>query len=144
MIVGQFDSFGRPYVVCRLIIPRLRVSRRISFLLDTGADSTSLHPRDARATRIPFAQLSNRRSSRGIGGSSSYFNEPAILSFSDDAVVRIYEVGLLIAEPNDTNEVLPSLLGRNVINRWYMEYDPSENRLEFTVRHADRTLTRTI
>ena len=142
MIVGQFDSSGRPYVVCRLIIPRLRVSRHISFLLDTGADSTSLHPRDARSAGIPFARLSNRRSSRGIGGRSSYFNEPAILSFSDDAVVRIYEVGLLVAEPNDTNEALPSLLGRNVINRWFMEYDPSENRLEFTVRHTDRTLNR--
>lgn len=142
MIVGQFDSFGRPYVVCRLIIPRLRVSRRISFLLDTGADSTSLHPRDARAARIPFSQLSNRRDSRGIGGRSPYFSEPAILSFSDDTVVRIYQVGLLIAEPNDTNETLPSLLGRNVINHCRMVYDPSEDRLQFTVRHADRTLTR--
>lgn len=142
MIVGQFDSFGRPYVVCRLIIPRLQVSRPISFLLDTGADTTSLHPRDARGTGIPFAQLSNKRDSRGIGGSSSYFSEPAILSFSDDAVARIYQVGLLIAEPSDTNEALPSLLGRNVINHWYMQYDFSEDRLEFTVRHADRTLTR--
>lgn len=141
MIVGQFDSFGRPYVVCRLIIPRLQVSSRIFFLLHTGADSTGLHPRDARAARIPFAQLGNRRDSRGIGGRSSYFREPAILSFSDGAMVRIYEVGLLIAEPNDTNEGLPSLLGRNVINHWRMVYDPSEDRLEFTVRHADRTLT---
>ena len=142
MIIGQFDSFGRPYVVCRLIIPRFRVSSWISFLLDTGADSASVHPRDARDAGIPFAQLGNRRSSRGIGGRSSYFREPAILAFSDDAVVRFYEVGLLIAEPNDTNEGLPSLLGRNVINHWRMVYDPSEDRLEFSVRHADRTLNR--
>ena len=142
MIIGQFDSVGRPYVVCRLIIPRLRVSRRISFLLDTGADSTSLHPRDARDAGIAFDQLGNRHSSRGIGGRSSYFREPAILAFSDGELVRMYEVGLLIAEPNDTNESLPSLLGRNVINHWRMVYDPSEDRLEFSVRHADRTLIR--
>ncbi|MCY4652388.1 MAG: hypothetical protein OXC95_04400 [Dehalococcoidia bacterium] len=110
--------------------------------MDTRADSTSVHPRDARDAGIPFAQLGNRRSSRGIGGRSSYFREPAILAFSDDTVVRIYEVNLLIADPNDNNEGLPSLHGRNVINHWFMEYDPSEDRLGFSVRHADRTLNR--
>ena len=31
-------------------------------------------------------------------------------------------------------------LGHNVINNWRMEYDPSEGRLECTVRRADRTV----
>jgi hypothetical protein len=35
---------------------------------------------------------------------------------------------------------LPSLLGRDVINHWFMEYDPVNARLEFTVRHADYSL----
>ena len=46
------------------------------------------------------------------------------------------------AYPNETNESLPSLLGRNVINHWYIQYDPANDRLEFTVRHADRTIVR--
>ena len=51
-------------------------------------------------------------------------------------------VELLIAEPSDTNNGLPSLLGRNVINRWYVEYDPANERLDIEVRHADRTVER--
>ena len=38
--------------------------------------------------------------------------------------MRVYQVGLLIAAPNDSNDVLPSLLGRNVINNWRIEYAP--------------------
>ena len=140
MIVGHFDSLGRPYAACRLIIPRFRLSQRVAFLVDTGADGTCLHPRDARKIGVPFPQLGNRRFSRGVGGRSAYFREPAFLSFRDGDMARIYEVGLLIADPNESDENLPSLLGRNVINQWHMEYDHSEGRLEFTVRHADRTI----
>ena len=92
--------------------------------------------------RSALQQLGDMRTSRGIGGSSLYFREPAILSFSDGALVRLYEVELLIAEPNVAVDSLPSLLGRNVINHWYMEYDPANDRLEITVRHADRTMGR--
>ena len=140
MIVGRFDSLGRPYLSSRLLIPRLQLNQRIEFLLDTGADSTCLHPRDARNATIPFDQLGNTRLSRGVGGQSTYFREPAVLTFQDGELVRIYQVGLLIASPNDSNDALPSLLGRNVINNWLMEYDPSEDRLECTVRRADRTV----
>ena len=79
MIIGGFDGRGRPYVECRVVIPRLQVNESIRFLLDTGADNTSLHPLDARRARIPFDQLGNRTNSRGIGGTSSYFREPAFL-----------------------------------------------------------------
>lgn len=109
-------------------------------MLDTGADNTSLHPLAARRARIPFSQLGNRANSRGIGGMSSYFREPALLVFDDDAQSRIYSVELRIAEPNESNLGLPSLLGRNVINRWYIQYDPVNFRLECAVRYADFTL----
>ena len=92
---------------------------------------------------MPFDQLGNRRISRGIGGSSSYFVEPAILAFVDRPQTRLYEVELLIAEPHEGNEGLPSLLGRDVINHWYMQYDPADSRLECTVRYADYTLDAT-
>ena len=140
MIVGHFDSHGRPFAVCRLMIPRLRVSQCVAFLVTTGRESTCLHPRDARKIGIPFPDLANRHSSREVGGRSAYFREPALLSFRDGDLVRIYEVGLLIADPNESDENVPSVLGRNVIDHWYMEYDPSEGRLEFTVEHADETI----
>ena len=143
MIIGEFDDWGRPYVEGLVIIPRLNVREVVTFLLDTGADGTCLHPRDARRARMPFNQLENRTTSKGIGGSSSYFREPAILAFADKPQTRFYGLELSIAEPHKSNEELPSLLGRDVINHWYMQYDPAVTKLECTVRYADHTLAAT-
>ena len=35
---------------------------------------------------------------------------------------------------------IPSLLGRDILNRWRMVYDPSIDELSFEVHTADRTL----
>ena len=143
MIHGEFDDRGRPLVEGRLIAPRLGIDESLLFLLDTGADVTCLHPADAKNVGLPFGQLGNRVSSRGVGGISPYFVEPVLLSFTDKLQARLYAVQLLVAEPTESNEGLPSLLGRDVINHWYMEYDPVSSRLECTVRHADFTLSAT-
>ena len=145
MIIGEFDDRGRPYVEGRVIIPRLNINEIVTFLLDTGADGTCLHPRDARRARMPFNQLGNRTTSRGIGGSSSYFRESAVIAFADKPQMRLYlyRLDLAIAESHESNEGLPSLLGRDVINHWYMQYDPADARLECTVRYADHTLDAT-
>jgi len=52
----------------------------------------------------------------------------------------LYAVELLIADPNESNDILPSLLGRNIINNWRVVYDPVNGVLEFTARRADRTV----
>ena len=113
------------------------------FLFDTGADVTCLHPADAKNVDLPFARLRDEVSYRGVGGTSPYFVEPALLSFTDEIKARLYAIQLLIAEPNESNEALPSLLGRDVINNWRIEYDPTMSRLECTVRHADFTIRAT-
>ena len=140
MIIGGFDDQGRPFVEGRLALPSLRVDRSILFLLDTGADITCLHTRDSRRAQIPFNALRSRTYTRGIGGASRYFRETAIISFSDGPHTRYYVVELHIAEPNEANENLPSLLGRNIINKWYMQYDPANDKLDCTVRYADHTI----
>ena len=142
MIVGGFDGSRRPFVECRVVIPRLGIEGK-SLFLDTGADGTCLHPDDSKRLEIPLDALGNRRLSRGIGGRSAYFRETALLVFADERLSRAYRVELLIAEPNPNAEGLPSLLGRNVINHWFMEYDPVNGRLDFTVRYADYTLDAT-
>ena len=60
----------------------------------------------------------------------------------DDSYLQIYRLDLLIAAPTASNRDLPSLLGRYVLNRWRMDYDPAEGRLECTVRNADHTSDR--
>lgn len=92
---------------------------------------------------IPFDQLEDRIDSRGIGGFSPYYREEAILSFADSPHTRFYLVDLLIAEPHEGNEGLPSLLGRDIINHWAMNYDPTNDTLDFIVRHAGYSLDAT-
>ena len=140
MIFGAFDEDGRPYIRGQLAIPRLGVKGYVTFLVDTGADSTCIHPEDARRVGIPFERLFDAGVSTGIGGNSVYFREPAVMSFTDEKIKRLYAVELLIGEPSDSSNRLPSLLGRNLLNRWRVEYDPTDLSLECIVRSADRTV----
>ena len=143
MIIGQLGNLDRPYVHCDLRLPRRGIIvDDVTFLVDTGADSTYLHPRDSMDAGVPFDLLRGTSTSRGIGGVASYFPEPAILLFSDEATGQSYgyRIDINVAKPGDVSDRIPSLLGRDVIRRWQMDYDPTNNRLAFTVRDADFTM----
>lgn len=142
MISGRFDELGYPIVECRIVIQRFRINSPVSFLLDTGAVRTCLHSGDATAIGIPYSRLGNSVSYRGIGGRAAYFREQAFLCFADQRIGRyhVYEILLHIAERHPNVDDLPSLLGRDVTNRWHMQYDPANARLQFVVRQADYTI----
>ena len=143
MIIGELGILGRPYVHCGLSLPRLGiVVDDVTFLVDTGADSTYLHPRDSVEFSVPFDLLRGSSMSRGIGGTASYFPEPAVLVFTDEAAGQYYgyRISINVAKPDDVSDRIPSLLGRDVIRRWQMDYDPTNGRLAFTVRDADFAL----
>ncbi len=142
MITGILRDLARPFVDCSLSLPRLGVYAEIIFLVDTGADATYLHPADGWDIGIPFDLLQGRVTSSGIGGSATYFPEPAILLFADHAArLRYgYRINVNVARPGDVSDRIPSLLGRDVIRRWQMDYDPTNSRLAFTVRDADFTM----
>ena len=142
MIIGRLGRRARPFVDCHLSLPGLGIATEIAFLVDTGADATYLHPHDGLQIGLPFDLLQDRTVSGGIGGVATYFPEPAVLIFTDHAIPQRYgyRIRINIAKPGDAGGRLPSLLGRDVIRRWRMDYDPTDNRLEFTVREADFTL----
>ena len=116
MIESYIETRDAPYVSGRVIIPRFGIERQIDFLLDTGADSTCLHPYDAQRIGVPFELLRDEAYSGGVGGRASYYREQALLTFRDGSVSRVYDIRLLIAKPTTSNLRLPSLLGRNIIN----------------------------
>ena len=138
MIIGKFGRTGRPYVVGDLELPRLGVSGRLTFLVDTGADRTLIHPPALRYWGVSADRLTNRAGTQGVGGPAALFLEPAILRFTDADLSTIYNyrLNLGIAEPNDANHNFPSLLGRNILDCWYLESDPTYNILQFTVRRT--------
>ena len=124
-IEGYFNSANRlaaaPYVQAAIQFPRLRVGRRIRFLIDTGSYGTALHPEDIRGLGIDYSQLDpgSLSYSSGVGGSMGYYSEPAWLLFLEpDGTRRFCQMDIHISQETATPAVrsLPSVLGRDFLN----------------------------
>jgi hypothetical protein len=77
----------------------------------------------------------------GIGGSTQLSTVRAALAFAEEGEVRhLYLLDLGVVAPSPAVMTLPSILGRDVLDRWRMVYDPTEGELSFEVRSADATL----
>ena len=76
MLRGRFgDTSGRPYMEGHVLLPRLGWSGNVSFIFDTGADTTLLMPLDAQRMGIDYGLFENEVSTLGIGGESTNFSE---------------------------------------------------------------------
>src|SRR5262245_57030435 len=83
MIRGVFVAEGsrrRPFVSAHLEIPSLSVAADVLFLVDTGADSTLLAPRDIANLRIDPVSLQAGPRSVGVGGPSQTAQAPAVIN----------------------------------------------------------------
>ena len=103
-----------------MYLPALRLSAEVEFLVDTGADGTSLLPYDLGRVGVDLRAVKGAyRSADGVGGKVRYKTTKAILRFQDATTLggfREFEIDLdLIAD--GTDEQLPSLLGRDVLNQ---------------------------
>lgn len=138
MLVGRFgDTSGAPYLEARVVIPRLRLTGLISFLVDTGADGTVLMPADSRKLTINFGALRNPITSEGIGGPAKGYNEQMILSFSDRKSIYSYLLDVEISAPTPHNHRFPSLLGRDILDQWRFVMEKQKKSVVFTPRTWD-------
>ena len=78
---------------------------------------------------------------RGFGGVQATSLVRGFLAFQDNDSRFLYALDFLIPAPQ-TSQALPSVLGRDVLQRWRMVYDHQLGELSFTVRQADRTVSR--
>jgi len=77
----------------------------------------------------------------GVSGTVSMFVEPCIMAFAEPGVgIHVYQLRLLIAPASPDLERTPSLLGRDVLDRWMMMYNPPAGELAFEVRGSDLLL----
>lgn len=143
MLRGRFgDTSGRPYLVGRLILPRLGLQGDISFLVDTGADKSVLMPIDALRLGVDYTSLSGSAASVGIGGYARMFEEEAAAVFLEGTrTLHMYFIQVGVPSYTPEIEDVPSLLGRDVLDHWRMHYNPASGTLTFKVNAADRTLT---
>ena len=142
MLTGRFrGTHRRPFLRGIVRVPLFGIQQPVEFLVDTGADTSALMPRDSVRLGIPFTQLARGPGSIGIGGPSNEYVARASISFLDsDGRIHSYLLDLAIVGAGSGVDVLPSLLGRDILNRWRMVYDPSIDELSFEVHTADRTL----
>ena len=62
MLSGRFGgTTGRPYIEAFLSIPSMGINGAVSFLIDTGADSTVLMQADATRLQLDYSQLTPRQ-----------------------------------------------------------------------------------
>ena len=120
-----------------VLLPRLGWSGYVSFIFDTGADTSLLMPLDAQRMGIDYGLFENEESTLGIGGASENFIEPAYLAFVGDEALYGYEIELHICKPADELMTIPSLLGRDIIDRWRVTYDKSVSELLAEVISSD-------
>ncbi len=139
MLIGRFgDTSGRPYLEGRVVLPRLNVRADFSFVVDTGADETFLMPGDGLTMKLPYGSLAAfNDDSIGASGPIRSTNEPAWVAFSDGDKLYGYSLNLAILEFRRDMLMVPTLLGRDILHRWAMNYRHSAARLEFEVESAD-------
>lgn len=137
MIRGRFVR-GRPYIACRVELPRLGVAATIPLLVDTGADHTCIHPKDGPAFSIPYEQLDRPTGVIGVAGRSARYIEDAILNFrsSTHGTIHHYRLPVRVGKPEDVDQRLPSLLGQDILRHWQTVHEPATGRLEFLVLDA--------
>ena len=109
-------------------------SSEVRFLIDTGADATVLHPRDAyrllgdELHRIDFGRDPYHIAGLGVGGGAERVVRDATLTLrSVDGETYPMEMPILIARPTPAepgdhgNWRLPSLLGRDFLRHFRFE-----------------------
>ena len=138
MITGWFNNRGQPFIHAVVILPRLRWSRQISILADTGCSTTTLHPRDCEG--LPYEELADEVSTRGVGGEARCYVEEALVVFPTELGSYLYRSEILFAKPSPSNERLPSLLGQDIMRHWGVTFDQKEGLVLGEVHWADYEL----
>ena len=131
MIYGFFKSDGHAYLRGYVYLPRFGVGEYVDFLVDTGADVTSLGPNDGETLNFPFDELENPIRMSGVGGEQIYYDEPADISFRGIDRIYRFRIILSVGKPSEETDSLESLLGVDILNRMRMDYDFNRNRLLF-------------
>ena len=138
MIEGYFKRLDypgppAPYVRAAVLLAGMRWARYVDFLIDTGADTSCLHPRDVQALEVDPAIFdpAARVVSEGIGGTLNYITHQADLVFGQSPHFTIWQCAIDVcdiwSEPGNNVQLraLPSLIGRDLLNLCRIRADPS-------------------
>jgi len=132
------DTTGRPYIEAVVIVERFGIRAHLSCCIDTGADQTLLLPMDSVRLGVDYSSLKVGDDSAGSGGRCKTYSEPATLVFCEAGrTFYYYDIDLEIAAPRRDMGDFPSLLGRDVLDRWRRVVNPSRTQVYAKVITAD-------
>ena len=107
----------RPFVRVVVALPRFNVVRQVGMLVDSGADITTLQPRDSLLLleERQFSQLGKKHKVQGIGGFTNFFREDAAIGLLLTGgricwIPIVIDIAELNAPPG-----IPSILGNDVM-----------------------------
>ena len=134
-----FHSSPAPHVQAFLLLPRLDVQGLVNFMIDTGADITTLCLIDVERLNINCRRLQRRSlvSVDGIAGEQLFYQEEAVLMMRDeDAETYIFQIEIDIpkrtkAQVNQQRR-LPSILGRDIVNQCNLAVNFQQGIIELT------------
>ena len=135
VIQGYYKSWSNPLSVKAWVeLSNLGVSNSVEFLIDTGADVTCLHPTDLDKMGISFSQPApgGGVGFTGVGGALEYHREDATLYFETQEGSTLTFYCQIYISRAPAVEVLPSLLGRDFLNRCRLLADNPENQVLIT------------
>jgi hypothetical protein len=130
-IRGWFSSDGEPFIGAEVFLPSLGIRSQIKFVLDSGSDETSLGRNDLGRLGIDLEGLERVRwGAVGVGGLVDIYRLPDVhLIFRTEGGkphsvhldnISGREVESRNEEEREILSALPSVLGRDVIDRFCM------------------------
>ena len=115
-----------PYVWTIVHLPAFDRRALVTFLIDTGADVTTLHPQDSLRLLSPseFSGLTKPVALGGAGaGVNHYPLDATIVFMHDDQRLHSIDITAYVAEPTTLNMRYESLLGRDALDHFVMHFD---------------------
>jgi len=116
-----------PFVAAAILLHQLGTRARLPLLLDTGASNTMILWGDVERLGIDISKIEPEREFSGLGGLIRAKPMASTISLrSEEASVVEEEAEVHIVTsvcPHPKLKLLPSILGRDIINRYALSYN---------------------
>jgi len=140
MIRGFFKN-SAGFINAQFISEKVGIDATIEFLVDTGASRTTLLDKDAIYLGINYGKLrKSEQDMSGIGGSvETYVINDSILLFGEHSIkTPVFVLKHPLEEMNREERIkifrFPSILGRDVINKFRLIFDEGMDEILLKAR----------
>lgn len=141
-IEGRWSPGGAPHIIAFISCAQLNIEDAVAFLIDTGASRTTILDSDAEHLGIDYSKLRRfEEGTTGIGGIVEtfvlpdvklYFKTPEGLHEEEFGEIFVLRHSLKDEEEKARIRMLPSLLGRDFLNRYKVILDRANGRVTIT------------